>query len=61
MTRKQFIEKKTGVIYGTYRFARLDEPTPVFLLIVRPPNPSHVRFEIGMLGRAFYLTWGHEA
>lgn len=64
MSPRQFIEKKTGMLFGTYRWRSTNsrgEPAPRFGLVVRPPNSEWVRVEIVLFGRAVYITWGHEA
>lgn len=60
----RYIERKTSLIYGTYRWDVTDgksEPAPRFGLVLRPPNDLWVRVEVIVFGHAFYLTWGRQA
>lgn len=63
MSPKEYIEKRTGMLYGTYRWRApaARGPAPLFSIIIRPPNTEWVRFEISLCRRTFYLTWGHQA
>ena len=65
MSPKQFIEKKTGMLFGTYRWRSSGDsrhgPAPLFGFVFRPSNEEWVRIEIVLFGRAVYITWGHEA
>jgi len=58
----RYIEKKTGVLYGTYRWGSSEQygQPPLIGFVLRPPG-GFVRMEFVFRGRAFYLTWGHEA
>ena len=61
---KQYIEKKTGLLFGTYRWREpsvKSGPPPLFGFVLRPANTEWVRLEVVFFGRAFYLTWGYEA
>lgn len=61
---RRLIERRTGAFFGTYRWLADSDrsgPPPLFGIVVRPRNDSWVRVEIVVLGRAVYITWGHQA
>lgn len=64
MSPRDYLERRTGMLWGTYRWHEPNDrsgPPPRFGLVVRPPNDSWMRVEVVLFGRAFYLTWGHQA
>jgi hypothetical protein len=54
---KSAIEKRTGILWGTFRAAA--HSRTLLCLILGPADPNRVRFELGVMGRHCYLTWGH--